>query len=458
MVLITVWITLDLLRRAFVNIHDVWQQALPLLEDSMTKAVFDSMIASITPISYENGVFTIMTNNNFYKPTLEIRYNGKLTSFLRTVTGDSELDVRVVSPEDLKDNSSQSKQSSYNYEKTNLRQKYIFDTFVKGKCNELAYSASLAVADAPGTSGYNPLFLYGGVGLGKTHLVHSIGNRALDLFPDLKVMYVSSETFTNEFISAIREENMPRFKEKYRKVDVLLVDDVQFLEGKNETQEEMFHTFNDLYNSNKQIVLTSDLPPKDLVALEARLTSRFAMGLIADVNIPDYETRTAILEKKLASEKIEIPQNVKEFITRNIVSNIRDLEGALNKIMAWATLTKTTLTLELAQEALKDQLVNAQKPDITMGYIQQVVASHFKLTAEDLNSRKRTQDIVFPRHIAIYLCRKIMDKSLPEIGKFFGGRDHSTVINSCEKIAYELEVDEKLRILVDELEIRIRGD
>ena len=441
-----------------MNIHDVWQQTLPLFEDSMSQVVFDSVIASITPISYENGVFTIMTDKDFNKPSLEIRHYGKLTNFLRSVTGDIELEVRVVSPEDFKGNGSQSKLSNYNYEKTNLRQKYIFDTFVKGKCNELAYSASLAVAEAPGISGYNPLFLYGGVGLGKTHLVHSIGNRALDLFPDLKVMYVSSETFTNELVTAIRENTTLQFKEKYRKVDVLLVDDVQFLEGKDSTQEEMFHTFNDLYSANKQIVLTSDLPPKELVGLEARLTSRFTAGLIADVNIPDYETRTAILEKKLDSEKIEIPQNVKEFITRNIVSNIRDLEGALNKIMAWATLAKATLTLELAQEALKDQLVNTQKPDVTMDYIQQVVASHFKLTSEDLNSRKRAQGIVFPRQIAMYLCRKIMDKSLPEIGKFFGGRDHSTVIHSCEKIAHELEVDEKLRILVEDLEIRIRGD
>ena len=441
-----------------MDIHDVWQKALPLLEDSMTQVVFDSMIASIIPISYENGIFTLMTNKDFTKASLKTRHFSMLTNVVRSVSGDNEVELHIVSPEDFNKNSSQAKLSNYNYEKTNLRQKYIFETFVKGKCNELAYSASLAVAETPGTSDYNPLFLYGGVGLGKTHLVHSIGNRVLDLFPELKVMYVSSETFTNEFIAAIREQTTPQFKEKYRKVDVLLVDDVQFLEGKNETQEEMFHTFNDLYNANKQIVLTSDLPPKELVGLEARLTSRFAAGLITDVNIPDYETRTAILEKKLHSEKIEIPQSVKEFITRNIVSNIRDLEGALNKIMAWATLTKATLTLELAQDALKDQLINAEKPDITMEYIQQVVANHFKLTTDDLNSRKRTQSIVFPRQIAMYLCRKMMDISLPDVGKFFGGRDHSTVIHSCEKIANELEIDEKLRMLVEELEIRIKGE
>ena len=440
-----------------MDIHEIWKKALPMLEDSMTQVVFDSMIAPLVPVSYDGNTFTLLINQDFYKHSLRTRHYSRIVSYLRTVSNESEMDVRIISPEDLNKTAAQP-QSNFNYEKTNLRQKYIFETFVKGKCNELAYSASLAVAETPGIGDYNPLFLYGGVGLGKTHLVHSIGNRTLDLFPDLKVMYVSSETFTNEFIAAIREQTTPQFKEKYRTVDVLLIDDVQFLEGKNETQEEMFHTFNDLYNTNKQIVITSDLPPKELVGLEARLTSRFAAGLIADVSIPDYETRTAILEKKLYSEKIEIPQNVKEFITRNIVSNIRDLEGALNKIMAWANLANATLTLELAQEALKDQLVNAEKPDITMDYIQQVVASHFKLTTEDLNSRRRTQNIVFPRQIAMYLCRKIMDRSLPDVGRFFGGRDHSTVIHSCEKIASEIETDEKLRILVEELEIRIRGD
>lgn len=437
----------------------IWEKTLPLLENHLSQVMYDSLILNTRPISYENDILTLMVPTDFQKPTLAIRHIHELTRFVRSVSGNNDLEVRIVSPEDFnKVENNQNKFSNYNYEKTNLRQKYVFETFVAGKCNALAYNAAKAVAETPGSSRYNPLFLYGGVGLGKTHLVHSIGNHILDISPELNVMYVSSETFTNEFITAILEQTGPQFKAKYRNVDVLLIDDVQFLEGKVETQEEMFHTFNDLYSANKQIVLTSDLPPKELTGLEARLTSRFAAGLIADINIPDYETRAAILEKKLQHEQLEIPQSVKEFIVRNIVSNIRDLEGALNKIMAYANLNNTPLSLELAQQALKDQLVNASKPYVTMEYIQQVVASHFRLTTEDLNSHKRTQTIVFPRQIAMYLCRKIMDKSLPDVGKFFGGRDHSTVIHSCNKIANEIEMDEKLRILVEDLEIRIRGE
>ena len=425
----------------------------------MTQVVYDSLIVSLVPISYENGILTLMTDKDFSKPSLKNRYFHELTRCVQTAAEDRDLELRFLSPEDFSAAGAiDSKPNNrHNYEKTNLRQKYSFETFVKGKCNELAYAAAKAVAEKPGSSNYNPLFLYGGVGLGKTHLVHSIGNLALDINPELKIMYVSSETFMNEFIASIREQTTQQFKNKYRDCDILIVDDVQFLVGKTETQEELFHTFNDIYSASKQIVLTSDMPPKELTGLEARLISRFAGGVIADITIPDYETRTAILETKLYNEKIEIPQSVKEFILHNIVSNIRELEGALNKVMAWANLTKATLTLELAQQALKDQLINTHKPEITMGYIQEIVASHFRLPPEDLGSRKRTQSIVFPRQIAMYLCRKIMDKSLPEVGKFFGGRDHSTVIHSCEKIANEIEMDEKLRILVEELELRIRG-
>ena len=440
-----------------MDVNALWQNTLPLLKDhpEVTPVVYDTFFATLTPVSFEDGVLTLRATTNFYKTRVQSRHFNKLLNLARIASGIDDLDINITS---LDDKDGQPSQAGADYAKTNLRQKYVFETFVKGKCNELAYSAAIAVAESPTSSPYNPLFLYGGVGLGKTHLVHSIGNRALDVVPELKVMYVSCDTFTNEFIHALREDTADQFKTKYRNVDVLLIDDIQFLEGRPGTQEELFHTFNDLYSANKLIVLTSDLPPKDLVGIEARLTSRFAAGLSADITIPDYETRAAILDKKLLNEKIEIPQNVKEFIIRNIVSNIRDLEGAVNKVVAWAIINKATLSLDIAQQALKDQLVNAEKVDITMDYIQQVVAAHFKLTTADLNGRKRTQSIVFPRQIAMYLCRKIMDKSLPEVGNFFGGRDHSTVIHSCEKIAHEIETDEKLRLLVDELEIRIRGE
>jgi chromosomal replication initiator protein len=276
--------------------------------------------------------------------------------------------------------------------------------------------------------------------------------------PALTVMYVSTETFTNEFIYSIREKRTPEFKNKYRAVDVLLLDDIQFLVGKEETQEEMFHTFNTLYDNSKQIVLTSDQPPKSLSTLEQRLTSRFSMGLIVDITIPDYETRTAILEKKLDIEHLSIPHNVKEFITRNIVSNIRDLEGALNKITAYAKFSNIPITLELAEEALKDQFSGNREPFITVPYIQEIVAKHYNITVEELKGRKRTQNIVYPRQIAMYLCRKILDISLPECGKAFGGRDHSTAIHSCDKIAGEFESDKNLRNVILELEKRIKGE
>jgi len=438
-----------------MDIQAIWQQSLPLLENSMTQVVYDTAIISIVPLSYENGVITLKTDKDFYKPSIEKRYLSEITRCMRSVSGMQDIEVRIVSPEDFDETNLARRKS---YERTNLRRKYNFDTFVKGKCNELAYAAAEAVAENPGKTEYNPLFLYGGVGLGKTHIMHSIGNYVVDNFPHLKVLYVTSEDFTSEFITAIREETKDRFKKKYREADVLLMDDVQFLEGKIETQEEMFHTFNTLYNNSKQIVLTSDQPPKELVNLEARLTSRFAMGLLADVNIPDYETRTAILEKKLDIEHLNIPQNVKDYITRNVVSNIRDLEGALNKLTAYTKLANAKITLELAEQVLKDLFNPNQRPDITVPHIQQVVATHFGVTPADLAGRKRTQGIVMPRQIAMYLSRKLLDVSLPDVGKFFGGRDHSTVIHSCEKIANEIESDVKLRVLVNDLERNIKGD
>jgi len=451
-------ISKNIFQEAIMDAHtlqEIWQQALPLIEKTVTQVTFDVTIGSMAPYSYENGIFTLRTSDDFFKPTISKRYLSDITRSIRIVSQIEDIEVRVVSPEDFDDSNLVRRM---NYERTNLRRRYVFDTFVKGKCNELAYAAAEAVAENPGKTGYNPLFLYGGVGLGKTHLMHSIGNYVVDQYPDMKVLYVSCETFTSEFIAALREERIEEFTNKYRECDLLLIDDVQFLEGKIQTQEEMFHTFNTLYNNYKQIVLTSDQPPKDLTDLEARLTSRFAMGLTADITIPDYETRTAILEKKLHQEHLDIDHSVKDFITRNVVSNIRDLEGALNKITAYARLTNAQISLSLAEQALKDQLTSNQKPDITVPYIQQVVAAHYNITTADLSGRKRTQSIVLPRQIAMYLSRKLLEVSLPDVGRFFGGRDHSTVIHSCEKIANEIDTDTRLRDVVNDLERNIKGD
>jgi chromosomal replication initiator protein len=433
----------------------IWQEVMKMLENSLSQVVYDSMMKPIKPVSFENGVFTIQAHTDFFKSSLS-RYHREMTRYVRSLTT-NDVELLIISPEDAADPTKSKKISPYT--KTNLRPRYTFDTFVSGKCNELAYAGSRAVADSPGqTDEYNPLFLYGGVGLGKTHLIHSIGNQIHDNNPNLKVLYISSDIFTDEFITSIREKTTPAFRKKYRSLDVLLIDDVQLLDGKEETQEELFNTYNYMTSRNKQIVFTSDLPPNDLKSLEPRLTSRFASGLIADVSIPDYETRTAILEKKLDTENLEIPIPVKEFILKNIVSNIRDMEGALNKVMAYSRLTNKTMTIELAQIALKDQLVGKEKPEITLSYIRQTVAEHFKISIEDINSSKRTQDLVLPRHISMYLCRKLMDVSLPNISKFFNKRDHSTVINACDKISHRMEQDEKLRLIIEGLEIQIKGE
>jgi len=437
-----------------VDLNKLWSETLLLLEKALTEVIFTSVVSTVSPIKLENNILTLSAPDKFTKATIIARYLYEISRCIKTLT-DMDVEVKVISPDD--DGSDEKK--AEDYAKTNLRQKYTFETFVKGKSNELAYAAAYAVAEAPGKSSYNPLFLYGGVGLGKTHLIQSIGNYVVEQNPKLNVLYQSTETFTNELITAIREKSTQEFKNKYRNCDVLLLDDIQFLERTVETQEEMFHTFNTLHNDSKQIVLTSDLPPKELTAIERRLTTRFSMGLIVDVTLPDYETRTAILEKKLALERLVIPDSVKELIIRNIVSNIRDLEGALNKVTAFARLTNTQVTLEIAKEALKDQLEAAEKKVIDIEYIKEVVAEHYSLSVEDLNGRRRTKNIVIPRQLAMYLCRKILpDASLPQVGSNFGGRDHTTVMHSCEKIAGELEYDNQLQDVILDIERKIVGD
>ena len=436
----------------------IWKQTLEMLANSsIASVIFDTMLSNTVPVSFDQGILTVEAESSFKRDTIKKRYLSEITRLVRSLTNE-ETEVLFVSAKDEGRNLSK-KHDKHGYEQTGLKERYTFETFVSGKCNELAYAAARAISEEPGQAGsYNPLFLYGGVGLGKTHLIYSIGNQILEIDPKLRVLYVSGHDFANEFISSVRERTTPEFRKKYRNVDVLLIDDVQFLAGRKETQEELFHTYNIMYNANKQIVFTSDVPPKELTGLEDRLTSRFASGLIADVSIPDYETRTAILEKMLQIEKLELPENVKEFLLRNIVSNIRDMEGALNKIIGSSRLTKTTITLDLAEKVLKDQLVGVKKREISMEYIREVVAAHFKISIEEINAKKRSRNITLPRQTAMYLIRKLMTKSLPDIGVFFGGLHHSTVIHSCEKIAGELENDAKLRLLVEELELRIKGD
>lgn len=331
-----------------------------------------------------------------------------------------------------------------------LNPKYTFNSFVIGNSNRFAHAASLAVAESPAKA-YNPLFIYGGVGLGKTHLMHAIGHYILDGNPNAKVVYVSSEKFTNELINAIKDDKNEEFRNKYRNVDILLIDDIQFIAGKERTQEEFFHTFNALHDANKQIILSSDRPPKEIPTLEDRLRSRFEWGLIADIQVPDFETRMAILKKKADVENLNVANEVMGYIATKIKSNIRELEGALIRIIAYSSLTNREVTVDLATEALKDIISKKQGKHVTIDLIQDVVSSYFNLRVEDLKSQRRTRNVAYPRQIAMYLSRKLTDMSLPKIGEEFGGRDHTTVIHAYEKISENLKTDDSLQNTVNDI-------
>ena len=370
-----------------------------------------------------------------------------------------EYDIEFILPEQAKQRetkaavSSNLKNTQFNtaIEKANLNPKYTFDTFVVGNNNKFAHAAALAVAESPGKM-YNPLFIYGGAGLGKTHLMHSIAHFILSQDPTSKVIYVTSEFFTNELIEAIRNGNntaITSFREKYRSVDVLLIDDIQFIIGKEATQEEFFHTFNELHGNKKQIIISSDKPPKEIETLEARLRSRFEWGILADISSPDYETRMAILHKKEEMDGYNIDNEVIQYIATNIKSNIRELEGALNKLVALSNLENREITVELAQEALKDIISPDQKRDVTPQLIIDIVAEHFGISPADIISNKRSSEIVVPRQIVMYLCRHMIDIPLKSIGAYIGKRDHSTVIHGVNKIEAELKTSDSMRNTVE---------
>ncbi|NLK74957.1 MAG: chromosomal replication initiator protein DnaA [Clostridiales bacterium] len=338
-----------------------------------------------------------------------------------------------------------------------LNPRYTFDTFVVGGNNEFARAAALAVAENPGEI-YNPLFIYGGVGLGKTHLMHSIAHFVLDQSPDTKVLYVTSEKFTNELIDAIQRKTTNQFREKYRSIDILLIDDIQFIIGKESTQEEFFHTFNTLHESKKQIIISSDRPPKEMLTLEDRLRSRFEHGLMADIQSPDYETRMAILKKKEELDGYKIDEEVLKYIATNIKSNIRELEGALTKIVAFSRLKKRELNLELAEEALQDIIYPNEKKIITPELIVDIVAEHFNITSAEIYSKDKSRNISYPRQIVMYLCRRLTDMSVTDIGKVLGGRDHSTVLHGNDKISKDMEKDPTLHNTIDVLIKKINPD
>ena len=382
--------------------------------------------------------------SNYFKVTIsEMMDHDYDISFILEKEKAADTDTDLKSPS--------SNINNINYEQANLNPKYKFDTFIVGNNNKFAHSACLAVAESPGNA-YNPLFIYGGAGLGKTHLMHSIGHFILEQNPNMKVLYVTSESFTNEVIESIRSGNataMTKLREKYRTVDVLMIDDIQFIIGKESTQEEFFHTFNALYQDSKQIVISSDRPPKEMETLTERLRTRFEMGLPVDIQIPTYETKRAILKKKVELGGYNIPDDVQDYVATHIKSSIRELEGALTKLSAFATLSHSPITVEFAEETLKDLISPDAKKEVTPELIIQIVADHFGISPADILSSKRSADIVYPRQITMYLCRQMTNVALQGIGKALGNRDHTTIIHGADKIAKEVLVNETTKNTVD---------
>ena len=440
------------------DLKNIWAKTLETIKSELSEVSFNTWIKSCEPISISSDTITISVPNSFTQDILDKRYKDLVANSIEVVCSKLyKIEFVIASEasekEELKETSSNSASKSIvvNDEMSStLNPKYTFNSFVIGNSNRFAHAASLAVAESPAKA-YNPLFIYGGVGLGKTHLMHAIGHYILDNNPSAKVVYVSSEKFTNELINAIKDDKNEDFRNKYRNVDVLLIDDIQFISGKERTQEEFFHTFNALHDANKQIILSSDRPPKEIPTLEDRLRSRFEWGLIADIQVPDFETRMAILKKKADVENLNVANEVMGYIATKIKSNIRELEGALIRIIAYSSLTNRDVTVDLATEALKDIISKKQGKHITIDLIQDVVSSYFNLRVEDLKSQRRTRNVAHPRQIAMYLSRKLTDMSLPKIGEEFGGRDHTTVIHAYEKISENLKTDDSLQHTVNDI-------
>jgi chromosomal replication initiator protein len=460
------------MEQIMMNAEQARQSVLGQLQMEMPRASFDTWVRDTKPVSYHNGTLTISVRNAYARDWLESRLASTISRLLLTIMNVSVAVNFIVSNNEHEQTLDQKDTSSPFLQNTNtthtqdqfdeayeprsrnsgLNPRYIFDTYVVGSGNRLAHAACLAVAEKPARA-YNPLFLYGGVGLGKTHLLHAIGNACHQR--GLNVLYVSSEEFTNDMITAIRTHTNQAFREKYRSADVLLVDDIQFIAGKESTQEEFFHTFNTLHGQDKQIIVSSDRPPKSLNTLDERLRSRFEWGLTADVQLPDFETRLAILRSKAERTGRQISDEILESIARHVQSNIRELEGALNRVLAYADLSGTSLTPHLVEVALADLL--PQRSDIPPQKIVELVAKEWQTTVEALMGRDRSQKIVQPRQVAMYLLRKETDASLPQIGEVLGGRDHTTVMHSIDKITNDIETKADLRKRVVSVKQQLYG-
>ncbi len=437
---------------------ELWLQALAQIKERIGKQNYETWFKPVAFVSRNKNQIFLDVPNKFFRDWLTEHYLGQIQEILSTLAKHDvtvTFEINEKSAEEAGQEKTIKRDERDQRERaqkpiTNLVPKYTFENFVVGASNQFAHAACVAVANQPGDH-YNPLFIYGGVGLGKTHLVNAIGHHAASQRSGLKIVYLSSESFMNELIGSLRRDKMDEFKKKFRNVDILILDDVQFIAGKERTQEEFFHTFNSLYESHKQIVITSDKFPKEIPGIEDRLRNRFEWGLIADIQPPDMETRVAILQKKAENEGVQLPHDVAFFLASNIDSNVRELEGSLTRLGAFSSLTKATITVELAKDVLHNTLKNAQR-EITVENIQKTICEYFNVKIGDLKAKRRTQNIALPRQVAMYLCRKHTESSFPTIGDKFGGRDHSTVIHASKTIERKMKEDPHMQTTIEKLE------
>ena len=446
----------------YTDKNDLLTKAKDLLKEEMTTISYTTWIKSLEIESVDDNKIVLIALSKMQKDAIESRLFDLVSNTFNFITNKS-CDIKIIEKSESYDNSATQTEkvdftSTENYNNSFLNPKYTFDNFVIGNNNKFAQAAAFAVSESPATA-YNPLFIYGGVGLGKTHLMHAIGNKIIKNNPNTKILYVTSEQFINELINSIKDANYKNelFRSKYRNIDVLLIDDIQFIAGKKMGQEEFFHTFNTLHQNGKQIIISSDKPPRDIPLLEERLKSRFEWGILADISMPDYETRLAILRKKVQADNIIIDDYILSVIATKIDSNIRELEGALNKIIAYASLTHSPITIEIAEKSIND-IVLQQEKVISADYIQEVVAKYFNIDKKDLISTKKSNDIAHPRQIAMYLCRTIAQMSLPKIGAEFGNRDHTTVMHAVNKIEKEIKEKNNTKLIVESVKNIIQDD
>ncbi len=434
-----------------------------LLQRELPRPSYEIWVHPATPVDLSEGCVTLGVPSESARATLDEHYRGQILRALHSATG-SQLDVRFTvlgrkepeAPTPPVQPIAAAAGENAEPVRIGLQSRYTFDGYVVGNSNRLAHAAALAVAEMPGRA-YNPLFIYGGVGLGKTHLMQAIGNQALLRRPNLKILYVPAETFTNEMVNSVRDNKGPEFRNRYRTIDLLLIDDIQFIAGKVGTQEEFFHTFEALYGAQKQIVLSSDRPPKEITTLESRLRSRFEWGLITDIQQPDFEMRLAILRKKSLADNLDVEDAALEFIATHIETNIRELEGAFIRFIAYCSVHHYPFTYDHAADALRDLLPAHRERQVTIRSIQQLIADYYSLDLADLTAKKRTRAVSYPRQIAMYLARELTDNSLPKIGEEFGGRDHTTVMHACDKISGDIKSDPEFRKVLTSLIEKIRA-